>query len=234
MDPNIVFGVLPNGMKYALLRNSTPKDSVVLRMRFAVGSFAEAEDQRGLAHFLEHMAFNGSKGVPEGEMIKLLERKGLAFGADTNASTGFDETVYKLDLPNASDDLIDTGLMLMRETGGELTIDPARRAASTFSSSVRLMSSRSTTASRIQSASPSRLNPSSNPAVVMSFQVSDVKNGSGFSPRARFRPSAAASGVTSSSKDGTPALAKWAAIWAPMTPAPRTATERITDPVYRS
>ncbi|HKX89557.1 MAG TPA: pitrilysin family protein, partial [Sphingopyxis sp.] len=125
VDPNIVFGVLPNGMKYALLKNSTPKDSVMLRMRFAVGSFAEAEDQRGLAHFLEHMAFNGSTNVPEGEMIKLLERKGLAFGADTNASTGFDETVYKLDLPNASDDLIDTGLMLMRETGSELTIDPA-------------------------------------------------------------------------------------------------------------
>ena len=125
VDPNIVFGVLPNGMKYALLKNSTPKDSVVLRMRFDVGSFAEAEDQRGLAHFLEHMAFNGSKGVPEGEMIKLLERKGLAFGADTNASTGFDETIYKLDLPNASDDLIDTGLMLMRETASELTLDPA-------------------------------------------------------------------------------------------------------------
>ncbi len=125
VDPNIVFGVLRNGMRYALLKNSTPKDSVVIRMRFDVGSFAEAEDQRGLAHFLEHMAFNGSKGVPEGEMIKLLERKGLAFGADTNASTGFDETIYKLDLPNASDDLIDTGLMLMRETASELTLDPA-------------------------------------------------------------------------------------------------------------
>src|SRR3546814_403994 len=106
---NIVFGVLPNGMKYALLKNSTPKGSVVIRTRFDVGSFAEADDQRGLAHFLEHMAFNGSTHVPEGEMIKLLERKGLAFGADTNASTGFDETVYKLDLPGASDDLIDTG-----------------------------------------------------------------------------------------------------------------------------
>jgi zinc protease len=125
VDPNIVFGVLPNGMKYALLRNSTPKDSVAMRMRFDVGSFAEADDQRGLAHFLEHMAFNGSTNVPEGEMIKLLERKGLAFGADTNASTGFDETIYKLDLPGASDDLVDTGLMLMRETASELTIDPA-------------------------------------------------------------------------------------------------------------
>lgn len=125
VDPNIVFGVLPNGMKYALLKNTTPKDSVVLRMRFDVGSFAEADDQRGLAHFLEHMVFNGSTNVPEGEMIKLLERKGLAFGADTNASTGFDETIYQLDLPNASDDLIDTGLMLMRETASEVTIDPA-------------------------------------------------------------------------------------------------------------
>lgn len=125
VDPDIVFGVLPNGMKYALLKNSTPKDSVILRMRFDVGSFAEADDQRGLAHFLEHMAFNGSTHVPEGEMIKLLERKGLAFGADTNASTGFDQTVYKLDLPNASDDMVDTGLMLMRETASELTIDPA-------------------------------------------------------------------------------------------------------------
>lgn len=122
VDPAIRFGVLPNGMKYALLANSTPKDSVALRMRFDVGSFAEADDQRGLAHFLEHMAFNGSTHVPEGEMIKLLERKGLAFGADTNASTGFDQTVYKLDLPNASDDLLDTGLMLMRETASELTI----------------------------------------------------------------------------------------------------------------
>ncbi|PKQ00263.1 MAG: peptidase M16 [Alphaproteobacteria bacterium HGW-Alphaproteobacteria-13] len=124
VDANVVFGVLPNGMKYALLKNSTPRDSVVLRMRFDIGSFAEAEDQRGLAHFLEHMVFNGSTNVPEGEMVKLLERKGLAFGADTNAVTGFDSTIYKLDLPNASDDLIDTGLMLMRETASEVTIDP--------------------------------------------------------------------------------------------------------------
>ena len=125
VDTNIIFGILPNGMKYALLRNSTPKDSVAIRMRFDIGSFAEADDQRGLAHFLEHMAFNGSTNVPEGEMVKLLERKGLAFGADTNAVTSFDSTTYQLDLPNASDDLIDTGLMLMRETGSELTIDPA-------------------------------------------------------------------------------------------------------------
>ena len=122
LDPAVKLGVLPNGMKYALMANATPKETVLIRLRFDVGSLAEADDQRGLAHFLEHMAFNGSTNVPEGEMVKLLERKGLAFGADTNASTGFDATEYKLDLPNASDDLVDTGLMLMRETASELII----------------------------------------------------------------------------------------------------------------
>lgn len=122
LDPGVRLGVLPNGMKYALMANATPKDSVLIRLQFNIGSLAEADDQRGLAHFLEHMAFNGSTNVPEGEMVKLLERKGLAFGADTNAATGFDTTEYKLDLPGASDDLVDTGLMLMRETASELTI----------------------------------------------------------------------------------------------------------------
>ncbi|WP_052072254.1 M16 family metallopeptidase [Sphingopyxis sp. MWB1] len=123
-DPAVRFGVLPNGMKYAVRANKRPLNSAAIRLRFAVGSFDEAEDQRGLAHFLEHMAFNGSTHVPEGEMVRLLERKGLSFGADTNASTGFDETIYKLNLPGTSDDLVDTGLMLMRETASELTIAP--------------------------------------------------------------------------------------------------------------
>jgi zinc protease len=123
-DASARYGVLPNGMKYAIMRNATPRHSASVRMRFDVGSTAEADDQRGLAHFLEHMAFNGSKRVPEGEMVKLLERKGLSFGADTNASTGFTETVYKLDLPEVNDDLIGTALMLMRETASELTLNP--------------------------------------------------------------------------------------------------------------
>ncbi len=70
------------------------------------------------------MAFNGSTKVPEGEMIKLLEREGLAFGADTNASTDFDVTLYKLDLPRNDPALLDTALMLMRETASELTFNP--------------------------------------------------------------------------------------------------------------
>ncbi len=124
-DSAVRFGVLPNGMRYAIMRNATPKANAVVRMRFDVGSTADDEAQRGQAHFLEHMAFNGSKRIPEGEMVKLLERAGLAFGADTNASTGFTETIYKLDLPKVSDELIDTALMLMRETASELTLSPA-------------------------------------------------------------------------------------------------------------
>jgi zinc protease len=94
-------------------------------MRFDVGSFAEADDQRGLAHFLEHMAFNGSTNVPEGEMVKILERQGLKFGPDTNAMTGFDQTVYMLDLPKADDEHLDTAMMLMREVASEVKFDPA-------------------------------------------------------------------------------------------------------------
>lgn len=124
-DSSVRFGVLPNGMRYAIMRNATPKANAVVRMRFDVGSTADDQAQQGQAHFLEHMAFNGSKRIPEGEMIKLLERAGLAFGADTNASTGFTETIYKLDLPKVSDELINTALMIMRETASELTISPA-------------------------------------------------------------------------------------------------------------
>ncbi len=123
-DASIRYGVLSNGMKYAIQRNETPKGSAAVRMHMNVGSIAEAENERGLAHFLEHMAFNGSKNVPEGEMVKILERQGLSFGADTNAYTSFDETVYQLDLPKTDAAAIDTAMMLMREVGGNLTIAP--------------------------------------------------------------------------------------------------------------
>jgi zinc protease len=122
-DPNIRFGALPNGMRYAIMRNATPPGQASLRLRIGAGSLMETDDQQGLAHFLEHMAFNGSKAVPDrGEMVKMLQRLGLAFGADTNAQTGFDETVYKLDLPKSDNDTLDTSLMLLREVAGNLTL----------------------------------------------------------------------------------------------------------------
>jgi zinc protease len=124
-DPAVRFGVLPNGMRYMLMHNASPPGQASLRLRIAAGSLEERDEQAGLMHFIEHMAFNGSTHVPEGEMVKILERKGLAFGPDTNAFTSFDQTVYQLDLPQADEDSLDTGLMLMRETAGELLLDPA-------------------------------------------------------------------------------------------------------------
>ncbi|MBS0296863.1 MAG: insulinase family protein [Proteobacteria bacterium] len=124
-DPAIRYGSLPNGMRYMIRHNATPPGQASLRLRIAAGALNERDDQAGLMHFIEHMAFNGSTHVPEGEMVKILQRHGLAFGPDTNAFTAFDQTVYQLDLPEADGDTLDTGLMLMRETAGELSLDPA-------------------------------------------------------------------------------------------------------------
>src|SRR5580698_10974497 len=123
-DPSIRFGVLSNGMRYAIMKNATPPGQVSMRLRFDVGSLMERDEQQGLAHFLEHMAFNGSANVPtRGDMVKDLERLGLAFGADTNAGTAFDATTYKLDLPKSDDQTVDTSLMLLREIASNLSLN---------------------------------------------------------------------------------------------------------------
>ncbi len=121
-DPAVRYGRLQNGMRYAIVANQTPSNAASFRLRFDVGSLAEQDDQRGLAHFLEHMAFNGSENVPEGEMVHILERQGLAFGADTNASTSFDETTYTLEAPNADAETLDTIFFLLREVASKITI----------------------------------------------------------------------------------------------------------------
>lgn len=122
VDPGYTFGQLPNGMRYIIRQNATPEGTALVRMRIDSGALEETGSERGLSHYLEHMAFNGSKGIPEGEMIKLLEREGLAFGADTNASTGFESITYMLNLPRNDAALLGTALRLMRETASELTI----------------------------------------------------------------------------------------------------------------
>ena len=124
-DPAIRMGTLPNGMKYAVMRNATPKGAASVRLHFDFGSIGEGDKERGLAHFIEHMAFNGTTNVPEGEMIKILERQGLKFGPDTNAQTGFDSTMYMLDLPQTNDERVDTALFLMREAAGEAKFSQA-------------------------------------------------------------------------------------------------------------
>ncbi len=122
-DPAVRYGQLDNGLRYAILQNDTPPDTASIRMAFNVGSMVEEDDQRGLAHFIEHMAFNGSENVPEGEMVALLERYGLQFGPDTNAGTSREYVVYQLDMPEVDDETIDTGLFIMRETASNLTLD---------------------------------------------------------------------------------------------------------------
>ena len=122
-DPAVRYGQLDNGLRYAILENDTPPNTASIRMAFNVGSMVEDDDQRGLAHFIEHMAFNGSENVPEGEMVALLERYGLQFGPDTNAGTNRQYVVYQLDMPEVDDETIDTGLFIMRETASNLTLD---------------------------------------------------------------------------------------------------------------
>ncbi len=124
LDPGYRLGVLPNGMRYVIRSNAQPKGTALVRMQVDAGSLDEHDDERGYAHYVEHMAFNGSTHVPEGEMVKLLERDGLAFGADTNASTDYQHTTYKLDLPRNDPKLLETALMLMRETASELSFTP--------------------------------------------------------------------------------------------------------------
>jgi zinc protease len=124
-DPAVRFGQLPNGVRYAILKNATPKKQAALRLRIGSGSMSERDDQQGLAHFLEHMAFKGSTHVPGGDMVQILQRKGLEFGPDTNAFTAQDETVYQFNLPENDEDSLDTGLMLLREIAGELTLSQA-------------------------------------------------------------------------------------------------------------
>lgn len=114
-DPALEVETLPNAMTIAVMKNSEPPQRVSMRLLIKRGSAHENEAERGLAHFLEHMAFNGTKHFPSGSMVEYFQRLGMAFGADTNAHTGFTETVYKLDMPEVSDKLIDDGMLLLRD-----------------------------------------------------------------------------------------------------------------------
>ena len=123
-DPAVIFGTLPNGLRYAIMHNETPGDGVAMRMRIGSGSIEERDDEQGLAHFLEHMAFRGSTNIADGETVHMLERQGLRFGPDTNAATAQGETVYMFTFPRADATALDTGFTLFREIGDRLTLGP--------------------------------------------------------------------------------------------------------------
>src|SRR5207253_2080264 len=123
-DPAVRLGVLANGMRYAILKNGTPSGAVSVRFSIAVGSTYEATGERGFSHFVEHMAFRGSKNFPDGEINRTLERLGLRFGADTNASTGQNMTIYRFDLPTADPASIADALAITRDIAGNINFDP--------------------------------------------------------------------------------------------------------------
>lgn len=129
-DPAAAFGALANGMRFVILPHGEPPGRVSLRLYVDAGSLHENEEQRGLAHFLEHMAFNGTRHFPPGQMVAYFQRLGMAFGADTNAHTSFRETVYKLELPPGADGkapepstLVD-GLRFFRDLADGLLLEP--------------------------------------------------------------------------------------------------------------
>src|SRR5471030_1156886 len=124
VDPNVLIGKLPNGLTYYIRKNAEPKNRAELYLVNKVGSVLEADDQQGLAHFTEHMAFNGTRDFPKNELVSYLQKAGVKFGADLNASTSFDETVYQLPLPTDSIKTFVKGFVILANWAAYQTMDP--------------------------------------------------------------------------------------------------------------
>ncbi|HTB81122.1 MAG TPA: insulinase family protein [Opitutaceae bacterium] len=123
-DPAARFGTLPNGLRYAILPNHEPKNRASLRLLVLTGSLEENENQRGLAHFLEHMAFNGSAHYAPGTLVEYFQRLGMSFGGDTNAYTSFDHTAYQIELPDTKPATVTQGLQVFADFAGTLLLKP--------------------------------------------------------------------------------------------------------------
>ena len=114
-DPALVFKKLPNGFAYLLLKNQHPKNRVSMHLYIQAGSMHESDSQQGLAHFLEHMLFNGSTHFKPAELVKFFQSIGMQFGPDANAHTGFNETVYDILLPEGNKENLVNGLVVMKD-----------------------------------------------------------------------------------------------------------------------
>jgi zinc protease len=115
VDPNVRVGKLSNGLTYYIRKNTKPDNKVELRLAVNTGSVLEDKDQRGLAHFMEHMNFNGSKHFPKNELVNYLQKIGVQFGADLNAYTGFDETVYILPISTDDPKIVEQGFTVLED-----------------------------------------------------------------------------------------------------------------------
>jgi zinc protease len=122
-DPNVKIGKLANGLTYYIRKNTEPKKRAELYLATRIGSLMENDDQQGLAHFTEHMAFNGSKDFPKNEMINYLQRAGVRFGADLNAYTGFNQTVYQLPIPTDSAAVFKSGFKILANWAGKIIME---------------------------------------------------------------------------------------------------------------
>src|SRR5918993_2621809 len=123
-DKAVTRGTLPNGLTYYIRRNARPEKRVMLQLAVKAGSVDETDQQQGLAHFLEHMAFNGSRTFKAGELIATLESSGARMGPHVNAYTSFDETVYQFQVPTDKEGIVGRGLQALADVGSNLTLDP--------------------------------------------------------------------------------------------------------------
>src|SRR5690606_36394020 len=115
LDSKVKIGKLPNGLTYYIRPNAKPENKVELRLIVNAGSILETDKQQGLAHFTEHMLFNGTKNFPKYELVDKLEMLGVQFGADLNAYTSFDETVYMLPIPTDKPGNLDIGFQILQD-----------------------------------------------------------------------------------------------------------------------
>ena len=122
-DPDVRTGTLPNGLKYYIRKNHKPENRVEFRLAVKTGSIMEDDNQQGLAHFCEHMQFNGTEHFPKLELVNFLESTGVKFGAHLNAYTSFDETVYMLQLPMDKPEVLDKGLLVLEDWAGHATFE---------------------------------------------------------------------------------------------------------------
>lgn len=122
--PEVRTGTLDNGLRYFIRRNEKPENRAELRLAIDAGSILEEDDQLGLAHFLEHMAFNGTENFEKLELLDYLQSIGMRFGADVNAYTSFDETVYMLTVPTDDEDIVDQAFRILADWAGRITLDP--------------------------------------------------------------------------------------------------------------
>src|SRR5437763_1154223 len=124
VNPKNTICKIANGMRYYIRANKKPEKRAELRLVVKAGSILEDDDQQGMAHMVEHMAFNGTKHFPKNETVSFMESLGMRFGADVNAYTSFDETVYMLTVPTDKPEMMDKAMLILEDWAHNLSFDP--------------------------------------------------------------------------------------------------------------